>query len=80
MSPVFEVDDQFVVAVLTGKLEKGTASIDDVREELTMAVRNERKANDCGETERNAGARWMVGHQIRSRSIVRQPITSPLIQ
>jgi len=33
--PVFEVDDQFVVAVLGKAGRKATASIDDVREELT---------------------------------------------
>lgn len=43
VSPVFEIDDQFVVAVLTAEREKGTADIDDVREELTAAVRNEEK-------------------------------------
>ncbi|PRY15044.1 peptidyl-prolyl cis-trans isomerase D [Pontibacter ummariensis] len=44
VSPVFEIDDQFVVAVLTGEREKGYASIEDVRDELTAAVRNEVKA------------------------------------
>ncbi|MDQ3290635.1 MAG: SurA N-terminal domain-containing protein [Bacteroidota bacterium] len=44
VSPVFEIDDQFVVAVLTGKNKKGYASINDVREELTAAVRNELKS------------------------------------
>jgi peptidyl-prolyl cis-trans isomerase D len=40
----FEINDQFVVAVVTGKTEKGTSTVDDVREELTAAVRNEEKA------------------------------------
>lgn len=44
VSPVFEVDDQFVVAVLTGKNEKGYASVNDIKEELTAAVRNELKS------------------------------------
>ncbi|MFC5270907.1 peptidylprolyl isomerase [Adhaeribacter terreus] len=44
VSPAFEVDNQFVVAVLTGKTKKGEASIDARREELTAAVRNEKKA------------------------------------
>ncbi|QNF32562.1 SurA N-terminal domain-containing protein [Adhaeribacter swui] len=44
VSPVFEVDDQFVVALLTGKNEKGYASIKDIKEELTVAVRNELKS------------------------------------
>ncbi|MCX2740516.1 peptidylprolyl isomerase [Pontibacter anaerobius] len=44
VSPVFEINDQFVVATLTGKREKGYASIEDVRDELTAAVRDEQKA------------------------------------
>ncbi|WP_210462648.1 peptidylprolyl isomerase [Rufibacter roseolus] len=43
VSPVITMDDQYVVAVLTGKREKGTAKVADVREELTAAVRNELK-------------------------------------
>jgi len=44
VSPVFEISDQFVVATITGKREKGYAEIEDIREELTAAVRNEVKA------------------------------------
>ncbi|MDX5436046.1 MAG: SurA N-terminal domain-containing protein, partial [Pontibacter sp.] len=44
VSPVFEINDQFVVATLTGMREKGYADIKDIREELTAAVRNEVKA------------------------------------
>lgn len=44
VSPVFEIDDQFVVATLTKKREKGYASIEDIKDELTAAVRNEVKA------------------------------------
>ncbi|MFD2999796.1 SurA N-terminal domain-containing protein [Pontibacter toksunensis] len=44
VSPVFEIEDQFVVAALTNKREKGYAKLEDVREELTAAVRNELKA------------------------------------
>ncbi|WP_162054027.1 peptidylprolyl isomerase [Pontibacter pamirensis] len=44
VSPVFEIEDQFVVATLTNKREKGYAKLEDVREELTAAVRNELKA------------------------------------
>ncbi|WP_181304845.1 peptidylprolyl isomerase [Rufibacter sp. XAAS-G3-1] len=44
VSPVITMDDQYVVAVLTGKREKGTAKVEDVREELTALVRNELKA------------------------------------
>jgi peptidyl-prolyl cis-trans isomerase D len=44
VSPVFEINDQFVVAVLTNKREKGYAKVESIKEELTAAVRNELKA------------------------------------
>ncbi len=44
VSPVFEINEQYVVAALTGKREKGYAKVEDVKEELTAAVRNELKA------------------------------------
>jgi peptidyl-prolyl cis-trans isomerase D len=44
VSPVFEIEDQFVVATLTNKREKGYSKLEDVREEVTAAVRNEVKA------------------------------------
>jgi peptidyl-prolyl cis-trans isomerase D len=44
VSPVFEIEDQFVVATLTNKREKGYSKLEDVREEITAAVRNEVKA------------------------------------
>ncbi|HEY4650424.1 MAG TPA: peptidylprolyl isomerase [Pontibacter sp.] len=43
ISPVFEIEDQYVVAVLTGKHDKGYAKIEDIKDELTAAVRNELK-------------------------------------
>jgi len=43
------MDDQYVVAVLTGKREKGMAKVEDVRDELTIAVRNEQKAEKIKE-------------------------------
>jgi peptidyl-prolyl cis-trans isomerase D len=44
VSRVFELDDQYVVAVLTGKSKKGTTAVADVREEVTTLVKNEKKA------------------------------------
>jgi peptidyl-prolyl cis-trans isomerase D len=44
VSKVFETDDQYVVAVLTGKTDKNKVRVDDFREELTTKVRNEIKA------------------------------------
>lgn len=45
VSPVFEIDEQYVVAVLTGKSEKSSPSIEDFRDELTLKVRNAAKAD-----------------------------------
>jgi peptidyl-prolyl cis-trans isomerase D len=44
VSNVFSLDDQYVVAILTGEREEGVASVNDVRDELTAKVRNEEKA------------------------------------
>lgn len=44
VSEVFEIGDQYVVAVLTGERTKGTADVASLRPELTAAVRNEEKA------------------------------------
>ncbi|QHT68306.1 peptidylprolyl isomerase [Rhodocytophaga rosea] len=41
---VFRLDNQYVVATLTGKTEKGDATVEDFRTELTSKVRNELKA------------------------------------
>jgi peptidyl-prolyl cis-trans isomerase D len=49
VSPVFEINDQYVVAALTGKRDKGYAKLEDVKEELTAAVRNELKAQQIME-------------------------------
>jgi peptidyl-prolyl cis-trans isomerase D len=44
VSPVFEMENQFVVATLTGKTEADEVTVDNFRQELTSAVRNELKA------------------------------------
>lgn len=44
VSPVIEVGDQYVIAVLTGEREKGTADVASVKPEVTALVRNELKA------------------------------------
>jgi peptidyl-prolyl cis-trans isomerase D len=44
VSNVFTLDNQFVVAILTGQRDKGTAKPDDVREEVAVKVRNDLKA------------------------------------
>jgi peptidyl-prolyl cis-trans isomerase D len=44
VSNVFSLDNQFVVAILTGKRDKGTAQPEDVREEVAVKVRNDLKA------------------------------------
>ena len=43
-STVFELDDQYIIAVLTDKTEEGPADIEDVRVQLTPKVKNELKA------------------------------------
>ncbi len=45
VSEVYEVDDNYVVAVMTGKSEKGTASLEAVRNEITVKVKNRKKAD-----------------------------------
>ncbi|MBC7390067.1 MAG: SurA N-terminal domain-containing protein [Opitutaceae bacterium] len=49
VSPVFQLDNTFVVAVLKKKTEKGNGSVDDFKEELTTKVRNEIKAKTISE-------------------------------
>ncbi|WP_303309651.1 peptidylprolyl isomerase [Hymenobacter sp. BT730] len=44
VSEVFDINDQYVVAVLTGTREKGTVDLASVKPELTALVRNEEKA------------------------------------
>lgn len=44
VSQVFETDEQYIVAVLTGKSEQDDVKIDDFRDELTTKVRNQKKS------------------------------------
>ncbi|WP_026351516.1 peptidylprolyl isomerase [Hymenobacter aerophilus] len=44
VSRVFEIGDAYVVAVLTGEREKGTADLASIKPEITALVRNELKA------------------------------------
>ncbi|RPD49256.1 peptidylprolyl isomerase [Hymenobacter sediminis] len=44
VSEVFEINDQYVIAVLTGERTKGTADLASVKPEITALVRNELKA------------------------------------
>ena len=43
VSKVFTIDNKFVIAILTGERDKGTASVDDVREEVKRKVLMEKK-------------------------------------
>ncbi len=43
VSEVFDLQDQYVVAVMTGEIEKGYKSLDLVKEEISPAVKNELK-------------------------------------
>ena len=46
ISPVFEFKDKYVVAKLTGIKEKGTLPLDEVKEEVSMKARRDKKANE----------------------------------
>lgn len=43
VSDVFDLDNSYVVAVMTGEIEEGFKSFDKVKEEITPAVKNELK-------------------------------------
>ena len=45
VSKIFELDESYVVAVLTGKVEKGTAELQNVRNEVSIKVKNLQKAD-----------------------------------
>lgn len=49
VSPVFELDDAYVVAVLTGSREEGTAPLEAVRDEVATKVRAELKGEQIVE-------------------------------
>jgi peptidyl-prolyl cis-trans isomerase D len=44
VSPVFELDSEYVVAVMTGHVRPGTALLAQVRDEISLKVSNEHKA------------------------------------
>ncbi|MCU0393508.1 MAG: SurA N-terminal domain-containing protein [Thermoflexibacter sp.] len=44
VSPIFELEDQYLVAVLRGAVNKGEATWEDVKDELSTEVRNDLKA------------------------------------
>ncbi|MBD8491111.1 SurA N-terminal domain-containing protein [Echinicola sp. CAU 1574] len=44
VSPVFELDNAYVVAMLRGETEEGDVTLDQVRAEVMAQVRNEKKA------------------------------------
>jgi peptidyl-prolyl cis-trans isomerase D len=44
VSPVFELDNAYVVALLSNRTEEGTASLEQVRPQVLVQVRNEKKA------------------------------------
>jgi len=43
VSEVFDLQDRYVVAVMTGETEKGYKSLEEVKEQITPAVKNELK-------------------------------------
>jgi len=72
VSPVYEIDNQYVVAALVKKKDKGYAKVDDIREELTAAVRNEEKAKRIMQKLNNAkGTLEQVAAAYGSEAVVR---------
>jgi peptidyl-prolyl cis-trans isomerase D len=45
VSPVFELDNSYIVATLKKRYEEGTASLDQVRAQVLTQVRNDKKAD-----------------------------------
>ncbi len=43
VSPVYELEDQYVVATMTGEVEEGTADLESVRLEVEKKVKNEKQ-------------------------------------
>ncbi len=44
VSDIFEIDDQYVVVVMTDEIEEGTSEIEDVKYQVERSVINEKKA------------------------------------
>jgi len=44
VSDVYEIDDNYVIAVMTAEKKEGTASLEDVRNEVSLKVKNQKKA------------------------------------
>lgn len=49
VSQIFELDDAYVVALLTNRTEEGPAELEDVRDQVLVQVRNEKKAQYISE-------------------------------
>ncbi len=49
VSEVYELEDTYVIAALTGQREKGTAQLKDVREQVLAKVRGRKKAEQIAE-------------------------------
>lgn len=45
VSDVFELDDKYIVAAMTGMQEEGLARLSDVENQVTLKVRNQKKAD-----------------------------------
>ncbi|MEN0016651.1 MAG: SurA N-terminal domain-containing protein, partial [Bacteroidota bacterium] len=44
VSPTFELEGAYIVAVMTDKQQAGTANLEDVRDEITNKIKNQQKA------------------------------------
>ena len=54
VSEVYELPDAYVVAALTGRREKGTAQLEDVREQVLAQVRGQKKGEQIAQKLSNA--------------------------
>jgi len=55
VSGVYEVDDNYVVAVMTGESDEGIAPLSEVRNEVSVKVKNQKKADLIIQELKNAG-------------------------
>ena len=44
VSKVYEIDDNYIIAVMTGETEEGTAPLENVKNEVTLKVKNQKKS------------------------------------
>lgn len=81
MSNVFSLGSHYVIAVLTGKTEKGTATLASVRPQIEAIVRREKKAEKIASKIKNPSSLKEVASALKDSVSVGQHIgfTTPFI-